>query len=488
MVSCARCSGSIDDSSFFCSHCGYSSNPVARAKFLKMKAIGPDADGDVCFDMEGAFEYTGQMAAAGYRIKTFVFSAGTGSGSDADIAGFDETLHVFDADIENGDTVGFSSSLFFRASAGEVFESVVAVTLCQTAWDSAGSFKIDDRRQKQDSVFLFNGRIEVTNLLLTTLEEGHAGARYKINAILRNRTSEDISLVIGRIKASDRQGNVQSVNTSHFDGIFADESKAIEISLDFGEHSRIRHSSILTLDIGICSRGLSQEFDPQEVTITKPEENEDDESGSDNADEIAVNNSEEESAVAKETLNITGAMMVKFARGLQPRQRFYANMDWFEVAEQPMSINDLPGEFKEAKKLWDIDPDGNQGKIIELLNAYIGAVFVADNIFGWEDVFASTGDEGFSEWESFDVKIVGIDFSNSPIPLCKAEAYFDLPMKADFDFETIDSWLEENGATLSDAIGFNWNKIPRNKKTRDLDFTQGSHQGVECVPIFGDTK
>lgn len=31
---------------------------------------------------------------------------------------------------------------------------------------------------------------------------------------------------------------------------------------------------------------------------------------------------------------------------------FYANMNWFDVAEQPKQMQDLPDAFTDAKKLW----------------------------------------------------------------------------------------------------------------------------------------
>ncbi len=163
------------------------------------------------------------------------------------------------------------------------------------------------------------------------------------------------------------------------------------------------------------------------------------------------------------------------------KQRFYGNMKWFSVAEQPQDFDQLPPEFLQAKQLWDKDADGNLDEIIELLSPYVGARFIASNISGWEELFADFDGSGLCEIESSELRVVGIDFSEDPIPICKAEASFNVPVTRAFEATDLDEWQEDNGR-FTDAVIFYWN-VPRGDETEDLDFTCGDNQGVECSPL-----
>ena len=65
----------------------------------------------------------------------------------------------------------------------------------------------------------------------------------------------------------------------------------------------------------------------------------------------------------------------------------YANMDWFSAADQPPSMKDLPTEFSKAQKLWKKDGEENLQKIIALLQPYLRASLVLDNISNWDQLF-----------------------------------------------------------------------------------------------------
>lgn len=167
-------------------------------------------------------------------------------------------------------------------------------------------------------------------------------------------------------------------------------------------------------------------------------------------------------------------------------RRFYGNMDWFSVAEQANDIDLLPAEFEQAKTLWDDDAEGNLDQIIDLLSSYVGARFIASNISGWEELFADPDGSGFCEVEASEVRVVGIDFSEGPIPMCKAEAEFDVPVTEAFESSDLDEWQDENGP-FTDAVIFYWN-VPRDDETEDLDFTCGDNQGVECCVLEGELE
>jgi hypothetical protein len=163
------------------------------------------------------------------------------------------------------------------------------------------------------------------------------------------------------------------------------------------------------------------------------------------------------------------------------QRSLYANMKWFSPAEQPREINHLPAEFLAAKKLWDSNKNENVNAIIELLGEYVGARFIASNINNWEELFADPEGEGLIEIESSTVKVVGIDFDSSPIPLCKAEATFRVNVTKEFSSFDFENWQEDNGR-FTDAVTFYWN-IPETPAIEGLDFTAGDNSGVECIVL-----
>ena len=156
---------------------------------------------------------------------------------------------------------------------------------------------------------------------------------------------------------------------------------------------------------------------------------------------------------------------------------FYANMKWFDVAEQPKNIQDLPIEFTKAIKLWKLNNSIHQQEIIELLSPYLKARFILDNLSDWNSLFST---EYSTEIDASEVHILELDFNNFPIPKCKAEATFKLGLLIDPEKYDFDSWQQDH-SYFYDAVSFYWD-INRNDQTRDLDFTFGENQGVECIP------
>lgn len=165
--------------------------------------------------------------------------------------------------------------------------------------------------------------------------------------------------------------------------------------------------------------------------------------------------------------------------------RVYANMKWFNVGDQAASFDDLPEEFKTAHGLWKADKKKNASKILELVGPFVGARLVLCNVSGWEELFADPAGDGFPEIEASTINVVGIDFAAEPLPSCKAEAYFDVPVTKDFaKVSDLDDWQSEND-TFTGAVIFYWN-VPRSDSTEDLDFAVGDHSGCECVVGFKD--
>lgn len=161
-------------------------------------------------------------------------------------------------------------------------------------------------------------------------------------------------------------------------------------------------------------------------------------------------------------------------------QRFYATMDWFSVEEQPKSLKQLPASFQKAKTLWEKDKVGNAKQIIDLLQPFLGSLFLIDALSNWKTLFVSEGGWHAPEVLAESVRLISVDFAEAPIPRCKAEAYFLVNVKVDphgFDFER---W-QDTHSRFYDAVSFFWHLKEEN--LRDVDFVFGDHSGVECIVV-----
>ena len=157
--------------------------------------------------------------------------------------------------------------------------------------------------------------------------------------------------------------------------------------------------------------------------------------------------------------------------------KIYANMDWFRVAEQPEDSGLLPDIFTEMAQLWESDSEQNVEKIIKELSPFVGGRFVADNLDGWEEFF---NEESYGEFEAAKINVVGIDFSEKPIPMCKVEAWFDVPLKEGILKNDVIKWNEENlDNHLTDAVIFFWD-LDEIEELEELDLTVGDHNGCEA--------
>jgi hypothetical protein len=154
--------------------------------------------------------------------------------------------------------------------------------------------------------------------------------------------------------------------------------------------------------------------------------------------------------------------------------RFYGNMEWFDVDDDVDDIN-LPPEFSQAKTLWAEDSEKNLNQVIKLMEPFVKAWFVPAGIFDSEDIFPDQ-----SDIDAVKINVVGIDFSKEPFPLCKVEAWFDVPVSETFSSLDIDDWQNETGQYFYQAISFGW--VVPSEEGEPLIFTYGNHQGVECIP------
>ena len=160
----------------------------------------------------------------------------------------------------------------------------------------------------------------------------------------------------------------------------------------------------------------------------------------------------------------------------------YGNMKWFRVAEQPTTPDSLPPELMQAKTLWDADAEGNAERVIELVSPFVGGLFVADNLMGWKHVLT---EETFGEFKASRHHVAGVDFSDSPIPLCKVEGWFDLPLKNGVSRSDFERWVDQDHQeTLFSAIVFYWDFGASEMGDLDfLDLTFGDHMGAEALVV-----
>lgn len=155
--------------------------------------------------------------------------------------------------------------------------------------------------------------------------------------------------------------------------------------------------------------------------------------------------------------------------------KVYGNMDWFRVVEQPEGLDALPEEFASAKKIWSENGGECTDEVMGKLAPFVGATFSADNLEGWEEYFS---DIDGGECEASKVRVVGLDFTDGPIPLCRAEAWFDVPLKAGVSTQAVSDWAANDleGAIYM-AISFCWEI--EGEGVEDLDLTSGDHSGAE---------
>lgn len=158
---------------------------------------------------------------------------------------------------------------------------------------------------------------------------------------------------------------------------------------------------------------------------------------------------------------------------------FYANIEWFEPAEQPDSVSDLPPKLAEAEALIGCPKSASSG--LELLSRYVTAVFLPTNLENHEDLFETDPDADFVEITASKLRVVAADFASSPLPRVRAEAAFQVPVTSGFSKVDLDAWQESN-SSLTDAVAFSWS-LGDNAATEHLDLTMGDHLGMECVSM-----
>lgn len=159
----------------------------------------------------------------------------------------------------------------------------------------------------------------------------------------------------------------------------------------------------------------------------------------------------------------------------------YACLKWVDPVDQPSKIDDLPPDFTVAKDLWAQSGEANGRKVFQLLQQYLGAVFLPECVDKNGEVFLRpvTGEE--LQVPAYDIKLTGVDFTHGVIPRIKMEARFRVPLRGGYQTaaKAVVNWLKR---PLSDAVSGFW-VVPRTSATEELDFSMGDNQGVECIAV-----
>jgi hypothetical protein len=155
--------------------------------------------------------------------------------------------------------------------------------------------------------------------------------------------------------------------------------------------------------------------------------------------------------------------------------KFYGSMDWFDVDDDFDDVV-FPPSFNEAKRLWSEDIEKNADQVLKLIEPFVRAWFVPAGLPSSEEIFPDQ-----SDCKATKIRVVGIDFSATPFPLCKAEAWFEVPVSDSFATTDLEEWQDDTGDYFYQAISFGW-EIPSEDGDDPLIFTYGNNQGVECVP------
>lgn len=162
-------------------------------------------------------------------------------------------------------------------------------------------------------------------------------------------------------------------------------------------------------------------------------------------------------------------------------REIYACVKWVDPVDQPSGFEELPKVFLAAKMLWEKSGDDEVSRVNQLLKKYVGAQFVYPCLERDGEIHLQSNIPCETPVSAYDVNLVGLDFSFGPLPRAKIEAYFLVPV----DLETSTtggSKKEFYDYPLSDAVSVFW-KIPRSIGIKDLDFSMGNHQGIECIQI-----
>lgn len=490
---CPACGASLNSGARFCGECGAkieaknvaaevrltkidiaplaSNLPACKVEILNVNAEGPNNDGEYAVYVK--YSVTNETDDDWECIETSTqILSGMGGIAETSSSSQEQT-------VEAGETVELEMSLWgvknnLLGTTPDQAHVVVTVTASRMTQAKLGEVRLPDVAYQP--VALEPKKIGeavqvISGSLWKTEPDADKDCRVEVKALVQNLTDKHLPEVRILAQIMDKQGT-DITDAGGYDQV----GQGAIANISGSSYAKEKKLAGAKTEIAMrvywpVAAGLSQQ---QGISIVATENDQGDELDNDSDSDYESADLDEGESIDTDSDHFTG-------RESAGTRRFYANMKWFSVAEQPDSIGQLPHEFQQAKNLWDTYGESSQKTLIKLLSPFVGARFIANNINGWEELFADPDSSDFVEIEASEVRVVGIDFSESPIPICKAEAEFDIPVTESYATTNLEDWMNDNGY-LTDAIIFYWN-LPNNDETEDLDLTCGDNQGVECLPI-----
>ena len=500
--SCPLCGAAVPPEAKFCTECGASlagaasaseqtpkpdelaSIPLAplalglpecKIDILEVSAEGHDDDGDIRVEVKYEITNDTDEDWEYLDVRVQLLSA----------AGqvVEETRDTQEQTISAGDTAEFEAGFWgVQASLlgpnldkAHILISVTACGLRQQKLDGPSSISAASFEPAAIKPATVGDVLQVVSgSLWKTDPDDDQDCRVEVRVLVQNLTANHLPLVKLQVEITDKAGREVA------DAGGSDEVRPGSIGVlngsGYGKDEKLAgaKTELALLVHYPLAAGNAQ---AQGMELTKPEEDD----YTDNGDAVAHLHQVSSAMID----HLVGMKEIKnMPLHTSSTQSFYASMDWFDVAEQPDGFDDLPDEFQQAHALWEADPEGNQADIVEMLAPFVKAWFIPANISNWDALFVDSDEEGFFEIPAREVNVAGIDFSHFPIPTCKAEAKFKVPVTHDFASIDLDAWQDENDRFTS-AVSFYWD-IPRTDDTEQLDFTHGDNQGVECLVVTNE--
>lgn len=118
-----------------------------------------------------------------------------------------------------------------------------------------------------------------------------------------------------------------------------------------------------------------------------------------------------------------------------PKVRFTAKIEWGKC-DSDVSPSELPGEFTEAKKLWESKDPANLQNAASLLAGFLRCTFIPSNLFADVDDILVIDDDVNAD----KVEITGLDFSSSSLPSVKAVSEFSFEANGELSQDKLDAW------------------------------------------------
>ena len=150
----------------------------------------------------------------------------------------------------------------------------------------------------------------------------------------------------------------------------------------------------------------------------------------------------------------------------------YTKVDWFSVSDG-LHENVVPSGIQKVKNIWNINGGKSTPEMCELILKYLNCQFLAENYDDWAEYF---DDKDFGEFNAIKINVVGVEFTDSILPLIRAEAWVEVKVKEAISDEFLDDWLNEEWG-LQTGIMWSWN-IPNDG---DLDLAMEENSGIEAI-------